>query len=319
MGRGYSSIISHYPGSRVSGRHKNETLISDRRAPVQYGSVQGLFNRILKTGETRSVPVGTLLMVVGTVLLAACFVVANDFLMRSIPIDDTLAVKMVFLSAMVAIGSFIYGKGVDLGEETGKAGFFLIPLSCGMLLYSFYRFSTDLLVSLFPEISAETFLHILVNLIFLTGMVWIGGYILSRGVEHVPHRIKTGGILTGIGIALLMACMYIAYILTTVTGIRYGTSAAMVFPFMALIGGIITHEGTQLSRGQKLVGYLLLVGGIAILLFSFVSAYQEVIATFVLNDLYLNRMLFYAYMVVIGMYLMGAGIGGIGTAVPSPE
>lgn len=127
----------------------------------------------------RSLIMGTILAIIGLLMLGFSFMVANTFVRGEFIFDELLIVKIIFLLCMVEIGGYLTGRGVTLTATPKVTGAILTPIGVVMLVFSFITASTFVSGEFMPYGS------FVIVLLYFICMIGIGGYLTGRGVAEI--------------------------------------------------------------------------------------------------------------------------------------
>lgn len=146
--------------------------------------------------------IGLLIAVVGLFLLLYSFMIANDCVRSEFTVDETFGVRIVFLICMIGIGGYLTGKGAVLTESSRIVGAILTPVGLFMLCFSFIVAKT--IAGGEFILAGEELQGLPLRTVFFVCMIGIGGYVTEKGAMLTGYPKVTGGILTPIGVIMLL-------------------------------------------------------------------------------------------------------------------
>jgi hypothetical protein len=115
----------------------------------------------------------------------------------SVSLTGGFGVRVAFLLVMVAIGSYVIGKGQGVAGDVQVIGVLLLPVGLLTLVYAFVLSRSYLMAG-----GGETVA--LVRALFLLGILLLGGWLTGRAVGLIRRPRLTGLVLAPVGVGGLV-------------------------------------------------------------------------------------------------------------------
>ncbi len=184
---------------------------------------------------------GVLITAVGLILLLYSFITAYNFCIGEFPIDESYVIRIVFLSCMIGIGTYLTEKGAALPEHSMIIGVVLAPIGLFMLCFSFMVANTFVRGEFVFE---ELFIA---KIVFLLYMIAIGGYLTGKGVTLTDSPAVTGVILVPLGAIMLLVSFITASTFVSREFMAYEIIIIVLIYFICMIGigAYLTGRGVK--------------------------------------------------------------------------
>ena len=149
-----------------------------------------------------------------------------------------------------------------------------------------------------------------IRVVFLVCMIVIGAYLTGKGAKLTEDSKMVGIIFTPFGLFMLGFSFMIAN--TFVNGsFIFDESLILkipVFICMIAIGAYLTGKGVTLIDYGKITGAVLIPMGVLMLLYSFITANEFVSGSYMADESFIIRLIFFICMIAVGGYLTTRGI-----------
>ncbi|NQE45723.1 hypothetical protein C5S31_06865 [ANME-1 cluster archaeon GoMg2] len=184
---------------------------------------------------------GVIITAVGLILLLYSFITAYNFCIGEFPIDESYVIRIVFLSCMIGIGTYLTEKGAALPEHSIIIGVVLAPTGLFMLCFSFMVANTFVRGEFVFE---ELFIA---KIVFLLYMIAIGGYLTGKGVTLTDSPAVTGVILVPLGAIMLLVSFITASTFVSREFMAYEIIMIVLIYFICMIGigAYLTGRGVK--------------------------------------------------------------------------